>query len=127
MARVNIFIPDELLHSARSAIPNLNVSRLAQDSLRGLMSCDHKEVACARCAVPMELEDLVDGPLSRFYADALWALGELVHAGGTAEGAARVLKDVAERHGVTEAMRMGLPRPSRASRQRWAQQRRGSR
>lgn len=119
MARVNVFVPDELLDLVRATLPTVNVSGLLQEALRELMRCDHKQVACARCAAPIELADLVDGPLSQFYGEALWALGELVHDGGTAEGAAAVLKHVAQRHGVREADRRPLPRSTRANRQRW--------
>jgi len=45
-----------------------------------------------------------------------------VDQGGTAEGAARVLKNVAIRHGIPNAQDP-LPRPSRRTRERLAEER----
>jgi hypothetical protein len=40
-----------------------------------------------------------------------------VRTGGTAEGAGRVLKSVAERHAISKANHVPLPRPSKANRE----------
>lgn len=61
--------------------------------------------------------------VGRFYSDALWQLAKLVNRGGTAEGAGRVLKDLAEGHGVKAASSIPLPRPSRSRRAWIARQR----
>lgn len=55
------------------------------------------------------------------WKDMLWALEELVDRGGTAEGAARVLKQVAVRHAIPGAENP-LPRPSRRTRERLAEE-----
>jgi hypothetical protein len=119
MARVTLSVPDELLELVRQSIPNLNISAALQDALRARLSCSHKVLACRSCAASMEARDVIDEALSRFYGDALWDLGELVRTGGTVEGSARVLKSVAERHGVTRAIDTPLPRATRANRQAW--------
>ena len=59
-----------------------------------------------------------------FYRDVLWALGELAQAGGTAEGAAVVVRRVAREYGVQEAERVPLPRLTRAERDDLAWRRR---
>jgi post-segregation antitoxin (ccd killing protein) len=119
MARVTLSVPDELLDLVRQSLPHLNISGALQEALRGRLSCSHKRLACAECAAPLEARELVDEALSRFYGDALWNLDELVRTGGTAEGSARVLKNVAERHGVTRAINTPLPRATRANREAW--------
>lgn len=119
MARVTLSLPDELLDLIRESLPQLNISATLQDALRARLSCSHKVLACASCAASMEATEVIDEALSRFYGDALWDLGELVRTGGTVEGSARVLKSVAERHGVTKAIDTPLPRATRANRQAW--------
>lgn len=119
MSRVTLSVPDELLELVRQSIPTLNISRTLQDALRARLTCSHKLLACASCAASMEASDVIDEALSRFYGDALWDLGELLRTGGTVEGSARVLKNVAERHGVTRAIETPLPRSTRAQRQGW--------
>jgi len=57
--------------------------------------------------------------MEALWRDMLYALEQLVDQGGTAEGAARVLKGVAVRHNVPGAQNP-LPRPSRATRERLA-------
>ena len=52
--------------------------------------------------------------VEHFYADLLYALGELARSGGTATGAAVVVKRVALDAGLPLAQRMPLPRPTRA-------------
>lgn len=119
MARVTLSVPTELLELVRQSIPSLNISAALQEALRARLSCSHKVLACAACAAPLEARDLVDDALSRFYGDALWDLGELLRTGGTVEGSARVLKSVAERHGVRKALNTPLPRATRAQREAW--------
>lgn len=117
MARVNLSVPDELLEALRRDRPGVNLSAVLQEALRGVFGCEHEVLACARCAAPIEAQALVDDALSRFYGDAIWSLDELVRRGGTAEGAARVLKRVGQRHGVSRARCTPLPRPTRANRE----------
>lgn len=119
MARVTLSVPDELLDLVRQSIPSLNISGTLQEALRARLSCSHKVLACADCAAPLEAREVIEEALSRFYGDALWDLGELLRTGGTVEGSARVLKNVAERHGVTRAIETPLPRRTRAQREAW--------
>lgn len=51
--------------------------------------------------------------VDRFYGDILNAIGELAQKGGTAVGAAAVVKRVALVHGVSAAERLPLPRLNR--------------
>jgi hypothetical protein len=41
MARVNVYLPDELAELVRGACPGLNVSGVLQAGLRELLGCDH--------------------------------------------------------------------------------------
>lgn len=72
---------------------------------------------------PLPLAWTIDDALDALYRDLLWVLEDLVDSGGTAEGAARVLKAVAKQHGVRSAD-MPLPRPSRRTRERLASEQR---
>lgn len=112
MARVNLWVPDALLEQVRQ-LEDVNYSALYQEMLRGLLSCEHEQLVCGACAVPIDKAAVIDQHLSAFYVEALARIGEVVYRNGTAEGAARVLKDVAERRGVTAVDRDPLPRPSR--------------
>ena len=55
-----------------------------------------------------------DVDVDRLYSDLLFELGEFARAGGTAVGAAAVVKRVALAHGVEAAARLPLPRLNRA-------------
>lgn len=59
-----------------------------------------------------------------FYIELMFELGELVHRGGTAVGAAVVAKRVARQHGVRAAEWVSLPRLTRAELEdaRWTDQ-----
>lgn len=116
MPRVNVWLPEGLADLVRTHLPSANFSQLLQEALRAALGCLHDQLACAHCAHPVDRWALVDEHLSKFYSDALWDLTPLVDRGATAEGAARVLKDVAQRHRVSAAGRTPLPRPSRAAR-----------
>lgn len=117
MVRVNVWVPDELLATIRERLPDLNVSRLLQDAMRGLLQCHHTELACATCAAEIDRWELVDGEISRFYREFLWRLEPLVMRVGTAEGAARIAKEVAQSFQLSAAD-APLPRPSKANRER---------
>jgi hypothetical protein len=115
--RVNVFVPDELFAAIREHLPGLNVSRTLQDALAALLGCEHGCLACAACGTTIDRADVVAQELDAFYGDVLNRLEPLVWKVGTAEGAARILRDVALRYGVTAAGWRPLPRPTRAERQ----------
>ncbi len=71
------------------------------------------------------VSDVVD--VERFYRDVLWELGEHAQKGGSAFGAAAVVKRVAKGYGLAVADHVPLPRPSRAERERIAWERREAR
>ncbi len=116
MARVNVYLPDELAATLRAELPELNLSQLVQEAIRGVLGCSHVELACRACAEPIDRWALVDDHLGRFYGDLLWELTDLVGRCGTAEGAARVVKAVAQRFRIRQADQIPLPRPTRAER-----------
>lgn len=118
MPRVNVWVPDELHETVRAQLPELKMSHALQEALRDRLRCDHAQLACRRCAAPVDGTELVDDALGAFYVELLRALEPLVYRVGTAEGAARIAKEVAERFGITVAARLPLPRPSRANRER---------
>lgn len=117
MARVNVWLPDELYEQVKEQLAGLKISHVLQDRLRALLQCRHLELACRECGKALDRYRLIDEAMSHFYFDLLWELDHLVRDLGTAEGACRVIKDVAERHQVSAASRMPLPRPSRANRE----------
>jgi post-segregation antitoxin (ccd killing protein) len=116
--RVNVYLPDELNVAVRTRIPGVNVSAVLQRALQDLLECEHRRLVCAECASPIDMRERVDEALCSLYLDLHWRLVELVDRGGTAEGAARIAKDVALRHRVSCAPNLPLPRPTRAQRQR---------
>lgn len=116
MPRMNVWVPDDLHRSIKDRLPRVNVSAIVQRALATLLECRHEQLACATCSSTVDHHQLADAALGRFYSDALWDLDPLVRRGGTAEGAARILRDVAQRHAVTAAFRIPLPRPTRAER-----------
>ena len=118
MPRINVWVPDELHRSIRAQLPGLNVSAVVQGALAAQLDCTHEHLACSTCSTPVDHRQLIDAHLGRFYADALWDIGNLARAGGTAEGACRVLKDTAQRmpYRITQASRLPLPRPTRKQR-----------
>lgn len=116
MPRVNVWLPQALFDLVRAQLPEVNVSQLLQEALRGALACQHEQLACAQCAQPIDRWAMVDERMNGFFSDAMWALIPLVDRGATAEGAARVLKDVAQRWRIPAANRVPLPRPSRAAR-----------
>lgn len=118
MARVNLYVPDELLATVRDALPDLNASAVLQDGLRARLVCTHDELACRRCALPITRAAVSEPRIGEFWFDLWWALDGLIARGGTAEGAARVARDVGRRHQITAALRAPLPRPTRAERRR---------
>lgn len=119
--RLNVSVPDELIQQARADLPELNVSAVLQQALRGLLDCQHERLACADCGEPVDGSAADTGEaLAAFWSDLLHEWGPLVDRGGTAEGAARVGKAVAVRMGVPGAERKPLPRPPRHATMRHA-------
>lgn len=116
--RLSVWVPDELADTIKERLPMANVSRVLQDGLRSLLKCPHDTAACGDCGAPMDKAQIIDEALSSFYRALMWELHDLVNAGGTAEGAARVLKGVGEAHQVSAARRISLPRPPRGVRAR---------
>ena len=110
-------MPGELLDAAREAVPGLNISGVLQEALRDLLECSHETLACARCAAQVSRRSVVDTMLTRFYGEMQAAVGALVRRGGTAEGAARALRQVAVDWRLRLAMDTPPPRPTRAERQ----------
>ena len=113
--RVNVYLPDSLGELVRSA--DMNVSAIVQEALRQRLECDHERLTCSGCGGEAERSELAGEALGALWRDLLWAWEPLVDRRGTAEGAARVARDVAVRHGVPRADRIPLPRPSRARRE----------
>lgn len=118
MARTNVYIPDELAATVRAELPDLNLSQFVREALIGLLRCEHHELACAACSARISRREVVDGPLSAFWGELMDELELLALRGGTAEGAARVLRRVGQAHGASRADRRPLPRPTRAERRR---------
>lgn len=118
MARINVTLPDELAEIVRREMPGLNVSGVLQDALRERVDCDHRGLSCTCCGANVEHQALVDVALSRFYQEVMWQLREPVSRCATAEGAARVVQDIARSWQVSVVERTPLPRPTKSQRAR---------
>lgn len=111
--RLNVYVPDDLGERVRDDLPDVNVSAVLQRALRGLLDCDHEQMACVDCGQVVEHSVSAGEALEAFWRELIYAWGPLVDRGGTAEGAARVGKEVAVALGVPGAERRPLPRPAR--------------
>lgn len=114
--RVNVYLPDELGERIRESLPDLNVSAIVQETLRGLLECRHERVACADCGEQVDVPAAAADALAAFWRELLWTWEPLVDRGGTAVGAAQVAKSVAVEMGVPGAESMPLPRPPKMRR-----------
>jgi len=119
-ARVTLSLPSGLLERVRQANPELNLSEVFQKAMQEVLDCPHRELRCARCSAPIDHREIQADVLGRFFSDAMWALGELIYGGGTAEGAHRVLKRLAIGWGVPGASDYALARRPKGTRQRMA-------
>jgi hypothetical protein len=111
--RVNVYLPDDLGEQVKAELPDVNVSAVLQDALRRLLACDHERYVCADCGEDVDAVEVARAAMELLWRELLWAWEPLVDKGGTAEGAARVGKDVAVRLGVPGAESRPLPRPPR--------------
>jgi len=118
MARINVTLPDELAALVRDEMPGLNVSGVLQEALRARVSCDHRALGCACCGANVARTDVEHAILAGFFREAMWRLQDPVSKCATAEGAARVLVDLARAWEVPDWERVPLPRPTRAQRAR---------
>ncbi len=117
-ARVNVTLPDELAELVRRKLPGLNVSGVLQQALAELVECPHAELTCTCCGARTNRHELELAYLGAFYQEAVWNLHGPIGRCETAEGAARVLRDVARSWHVPTVERTPLPRPSRSQRER---------
>lgn len=118
MARVNVTLPDELIELVRTELPGLNVSNVLQSALAVLTECPHDGLSCSCCGARVDRAALIDVALSRFYQEVMWQLQDPVGRCATAEGAARVVQDIARSWAVTVVDRTPLPRPTKSQRAR---------
>lgn len=116
--QLSVWVPNDLASVVKEKFPEVNVSKLLQDSLRGLLKCEHDEVVCSGCGAGVDKRAMVDEALSAFYRQVQYELFDLIHAGGTCEGAAQVVKSVAEAHQISASRRVQLTRPPRGVRAR---------
>lgn len=114
--RINAYVPDELAKRVKEELPDLNVSAVLQQALRERLACEHERYVCADCGEDVDAEDVAREAMGLLWAELLWAWQPLVDRGGTAEGAARVGKEVAVRMGAARAETRSLPRPPREKR-----------
>ena len=115
--RVTVYLPGELDAQVRENLPGVNISAVLQEALRQMLDCEHEHLRCADCGEAVDSSAAVGNALSKFWGELLWTWQPLVDRGGTAEGAARVGKEVAVRLGVPRAETQPLPRPTRRARE----------
>ena len=118
MARITVTLPDEMIELVRREMPGLNVSGVLRDALSSLVECPHDGLVCACCGATSERRALADVALSQFYREVMWQLRDPVGRCATAEGAARVVQQVARSWEVPEVDRTPLPRPTKSQRAR---------
>lgn len=116
MARLNVYLPDELAGEVKRRLPGLNVSETLQEALRALFECRHHRTVCAACSAPVDLHKAQEAAVRDLLVRFREALYPTIQRGGTAEGAARVLWHQAELAGWSAATKIPLPRPTRAER-----------
>jgi hypothetical protein len=119
MARVNLSIPNALLAQVRHELPGLNLSEIFRAALGAqLVGCAHDDLECSVCSAPVDRRDLLDRALVAFYGALRDRVDELVYRGdGTAEGAAMIMRKVADDFGVSVAYSRPLPRPTKRARE----------
>lgn len=122
MPRVNVWLPEDLYETFRGQLPDLNLSKALQEAIRGRLRCLHDTLVCRACSVEVDHVGLISEWLHKFYIDYLGRLEPLVAVAGTAEGAARILRDLADSWHAAGVMgrdyrRHPLPRPSKAARE----------
>ena len=115
--RLNVYLPDDLGEKVRSEMPDLNLSGLLQQALRQALDCEHERWVCADCGEDVDTDEVCRGAMKEFLDAAWWQLEGLVDRRGTAEGAAKVLRDVAVGMGVPGAGMRPLLRPTRSMRE----------
>lgn len=113
MARVTVYVPDDLWHNATGRHPDLNKSAVFQAGLRALERCDHDELTCRCCGDAVTRADVAGQALSVFYVSILNRFRERIDQPGYS-GAARLIRNLAADHGVPAVLANPLPRPSRA-------------
>jgi hypothetical protein len=128
MARISVYLPDELVELVREQLPDVNVSRLVQEALSGRLACSHERVTCVRCTAAFDRTELDRIALAAFWLEVEAAVEPIVFMVGTAEGAAAAAWGVARAQGLTVGTN---PRPTRAEREaaaerRWSQDREAS-
>ena len=123
MPRVNVWLNKDVYDTLRRELPDVNVSGLLRQAIESTLNCWHDQLECTRCGSQVDHQYLLSKEVTRFYRDARNAIGDLVDKGrGTAEGAQRVLHDVAQLwHGKGlvhwDAAREPLNRPARSVRE----------
>ena len=87
----------------------------------GLVVVERRRKSRDSEAVETLASGVVREALEAFVRDAVYELGEHARRGGTAYGAAVVLRRVGREHGVADSAGIPLPRPTRAERDatRW--------
>jgi hypothetical protein len=60
MARLTVYLPDELHQRAREQLPDdLSWSSVLAEGLAARLECAHAELVCARCHAPIPLPESV--------------------------------------------------------------------
>jgi hypothetical protein len=115
--RVNITLPIELIDQLPEG---LNVSGACAEALAARVACDHRRLRCVACGLEHDRLELVASALREFFLALMWDLDHAVRRCLTAEAAARIVRDVAERRGVERAAQHPIHRPTRKERA-WAE------
>ena len=84
----------------------------------GLVVVERRRKSRDSGTVETVVSRVVGEALEAFVRDAVYELGEHARRGGTAYGAAVVLRRVGRGHGVPDSAGIPLPRPTRAERRR---------
>lgn len=115
---MSLTLPAELARAVREKFPRINYSKVLRDGLQAMLGCRHERLACVHCGNVETRWGLVGAELRQFLGDVLWSdLVGLVDAGGTAEGAARLIRERAIRLGLPGAEALPVPKATRRTRE----------
>lgn len=122
MPRVTVWVPDDLHARIRSELPDINLSRAMQGGLAAALECTHHQLRCERCASVVDVTLAQGAAVHDFLMDVWRELRPLVDRRGTAEGATRIIRNLALRRGIPGARwfhELRPPKPPGRGRLHW--------
>jgi hypothetical protein len=114
MARLSVYVPDELARLVREQLPRLNVSATLQAALSRHLACGHETLVCSGCSAIVDRQTVERAGERSLWLALVEVVEPLVWRCATAEGAAAAMWRVANARALPAGV---LPRPNRAERE----------